>query len=191
MASAVIFAEHAGAPFTVPGEDIAMTDPAVSLRNHYLTLLLGEDLYAIPLGAVQDIRGSGSLQPLRNVPAYVKGRLSHALGSMPLIDLRGRIGLPDHVGATAATVTVVLERAGQRLAVLADAVAEVVDLGIPDEPIATSSEPDARADLAWLKGAAAAGDRMVLMLDPDQLVAPADRAAVQAAMADAQTAQAA
>lgn len=190
MAPAVIFAEHAGAAFTIPGEDIVMTDPAVSLHTHYLTLLLGEDLYAIPLGAVKDIRGSGSLQPLRNVPAYVKGRLSHALGPVPLVDLRGRIGLPAYAGA-AATVTVVLERADQRLAVLADAVAEVADLGIPDEPIATSSEPDARADLAWLKGVAAAGDRMVLMLDPDQLIAPADRAAVQAAMADAQTAQAA
>lgn len=182
------FTEHAGAPFTVSGEPIAMTDNVASVLTHYLTVLLGEDLYAIPLGAVKDIRGGDSLQPLRGVPGYVKGRLAHALGPVPLVDLRRRIGLPAHAG-TAAAVTVVLERSGQRLAVLADAVGEVVDLGIPDEPTAACTEPDPRADLAWLKGAAAAGDRMVLMLDPDQLIAPADRAAVQVAMADTQTAE--
>lgn len=167
-----------------------MTDTSASLRTHYLTVLLGDDLYAITLGAVKDIRGSGTVQPLREVPDYVAGRLAHALGPMPLVDLRRRIGLPAQAGA-GPTVTVVLERSGQRLAVLADAVAEVVDLGIADEPAACASEPDARADLAWLKGAAAAGERMVLMLDPDQLIAPADHAVVQAAMAAADTARAA
>ena len=51
-----------------------------------------------------------------------------------------------------------------------------------DEPVAPSRATDARADLAWLKGAAAVGDRMVLMLDLDQLIAPADRASVDASM---------
>ncbi len=166
-----------------------MTDISVSLHTHYLTLRLGDDLYAITLGAVKDIRASGSVQPLREVPAYVTGQLAHALGAMPVVDLRRRIGLPPAVDA-APTVTVVLERAGRRVAIVADAVAEVADLGIADEP-AAGSGPDARADLAWLKGAAAADDRMVLILDPDQLIAPADCAAVQASMTQAQTAQAA
>jgi purine-binding chemotaxis protein CheW len=167
-----------------------MTDTSASLRTHYLSVLLGDDLYALTLGAVKDIRGSGTVHPLRDVPAYVVGRLAHALGPMPLVDLRRRIGLPAQASAGPA-VTVVLERSGQRLAVLADAVADVVDLGIADEPTA-ATEPDPRADLAWLKGVAAAGDRMALMLDPDQLIAPADRGAVAAAMAAAaDTAQAA
>lgn len=158
-----------------------MTDASASLQSHYLTFLLGEDLYAITLGAVKDIRASGAVQPLREVPGYVVGRLEHALGPTPLVDLRQRIGLPALAGGP--SVTVVLERAGQRLAVLTDAVAEVVDLGLPDEPTVASDEPDARAELAWLKGAAAAGERMVLVLDPDQLLPPADRGAVRAAMA--------
>jgi len=167
-----------------------MTDASASLPSHYLTFLLGDDLYAIALGAVKDIRASGAVQPLREVPGYVVGRLEHALGSMPLVDLRQRIGLTAQADG-GPLVTVVLERAGQRLAVLTDAVAEVVDLGMPDEPAAASDEPDARAELAWLKGAAAAGERMVLVLDADQLIPPADRAAVRAAMAAADTAQAA
>lgn len=167
-----------------------MTDTSASLRTHYLTVLLGDDLYAITLGAVKDIRGSGTVQALREVPDYVAGRLAHALGPMPLVDLRRRIGLPARAGAGPA-VTIVLERSGQRLAVLADAVAEVVDLDIADEPAGSTSEPDPRADLAWLRGVAAAGDRMALMLDPDQLIAPADRGAVVAAMAAAETVRAA
>mgnify|MGYP001029746861 CR=1 FL=1 len=182
--------ERCDAPFHVTGPDDAMTDASASLQSHYLTFLLGEDLYAITLGAVKDIRASGAVQPLREVPGYVVGRLEHALGPTPLVDLRRRIGLPAQV-AGGPSVTVVLERAGQRLAMLADAVAEVVDLGLPDEPATASDEPDARAELAWLKGAAAAGERMVLVLDPDQLILPADRSAVHAALVAAATAQAA
>jgi purine-binding chemotaxis protein CheW len=167
-----------------------MTDATASLQSHYLTFLLGDDLYAIALGAVKDIRASAAAQPLHEAPAYVAGRLGHALGPMPLVDLRQRIGLPAQAGAGPA-VTIVLERSGQHFAVLADSVAEVVDLGIADEPATMIAGPDARAELAWLKGAAAAGERMVLVLDPDQLIAPDDRAAVQAAMAAAATAQAA
>ncbi|HET6431093.1 chemotaxis protein CheW [Dyella sp.] len=168
-----------------------MTVTAESTHTQYLTLLLGDDLYALPLGAVKDIRASGGAQPLHGVPAYVKGRLAHPLGSLPLVDLRARIGHPAATGEVGG-VTVVIERAGALLAVHADAVAEVVDLGIADEPpTGTPDQPDVRADLAWLKGAAAAGEKMVLMLDADQLIAGADRAAVHAALADAQTAQAA
>lgn len=166
-----------------------MTDTAASLPTHYLTVLLGDDLYALPLGAVKDIRGSTGASALLGVPEYVIGWLAHTLGRLPLVDLRRRIGLPPRAG-NGPTVTVVLERAGRQLAVVADAVAEVVDLGIADEPTVVAA-PDVRAELAWLKGAAAAGDRMVLMLDADQLIAPADLAAVQAAMAEAATAQAA
>lgn len=167
-----------------------MTDATASLQSHYLTFLLGDDLYAITLGAVKDIRASGTVQPLREAPCYVLGRLDHALGQVPLVDLRRRIGLPARA-AGGTPVTVVLERAGQQLAVLTDAVADVVDLGMADEPAAPGDQPDARADLAWLKGAAAAGERMVLVLDPDQLIPPADRAAVHAAMAAADAARAA
>lgn len=166
-----------------------MTNTAASLPTHYLTLLLGDDLYALPLGAVKDIRGSTGASALHGVPEYVIGWLAHTLGRLPLVDLRRRIGLPPRAG-NGPTVTVVLERAGRQLAVVADAVAEVVDLGIADE-ITVVAAPDARAELAWLKGAAAAGDRMVLMLDADQLIAPADLSSVQAAMAEAAIAQAA
>lgn len=167
-----------------------MTDATASLQSHYLTFLLGDDLYAIALGAVKDIRASAAVQPLHGAPAYVAGRLGHALGPMPLVDLRQRIGLPAHTGAGPA-VTIVLERCGLHFAVLADSVADVVDLGIADEPVTTIVGPDARAELAWLKGAVAAGDRMVLVLDPDQLIAASDRAVLQAALATAAIAQAA
>lgn len=158
-----------------------MTEALAALDSHYLTVTLGDDLYGIALGAVKDMRGTPSAEPLADVPAYVTGRAQTSEGPVPLVDLRRRLGLPARQGA-GASVTVLLHRQGRRLGVIADAVAEVVDLGIPDEPAAAPAEADARAELAWLKGAAATGDRMVLMLDLDQLIAPADRASVDASM---------
>lgn len=158
-----------------------MTDNADAMRTRYLTLILGDDLYAVPLGAVKDIRGSCSSVALEGVPDYVVGRLDQPGVAAPVVDLRCRLGVAP-TGHGDPAVHVMLERSGRRLVLRADAVADVVDLGIADEP-GTLDGPDARADLAWLRGAAAAGERMVLMLDVDQLVAPADRAAVDAAIA--------
>ncbi|MEW5836649.1 MAG: chemotaxis protein CheW [Pseudomonadota bacterium] len=158
-----------------------MTDTPDALHTRYLTLILGDDLYAVPLGAVKDIRGSCASVALEGVPPYVAGRLDQPGVAAPVVDLRRRLGMaPDERGGPA--VHVVLQRGNRKLVLRADAVADVVDLGIPDEQEATDG-PDARADLAWLRGVAAAGERMVLMLDVDQLIAPADRPAVDAAIA--------
>ena len=149
--------------------------------TRYLTVILGDDLYAVPLGAVKEIRGSFPIAPLAGVPPYVIGRLDVPGAAAPVLDLRRRLGIGAPASAAPA-VHIVIERAGRSLVLRADAVADVVDLGIPDEP-AVIDGPDPRAHLAWLRGVAAAGDRMVLMLDLDQLLAPAERAAVDAAIA--------
>ncbi|MBU6246999.1 MAG: chemotaxis protein CheW [Xanthomonadaceae bacterium] len=157
-----------------------MTAPD-ALHTRYLTVILGEDLYAVPLGAVKDVRGSCPVVTLAGVPPYVVGRLDQPGVAAPVLDLRRRLGIGPQASAAPA-VHVVLDRAGRVLVLRADAVADVVDLGIPDAPAGVDG-PDPRADLAWLRGVAAAGDRMVLMLDLDQLLAPAERAAVDAAIA--------
>lgn len=158
-----------------------MTTAHDALRTQYLTLALADDLYAVGLGAVKDIRGATTPTPLEDVPAYVTGSLEHPLGQLPVLDLRRRLGLPP-ADAAAPAVQVVLQRGDLCFALQADAVAEVVDLGLPDQSIDIDGQ-DARAGLAWLRGAAPVGERMALMLDLGQLLAPADREAVATAIA--------
>jgi purine-binding chemotaxis protein CheW len=152
-----------------------------TMRTQYLTLVLADGLYAVSLGAVKDIRGATVPMPLEEVPAYVTGYLEHPLGHLPVLDLRHRLDLPAATAATPA-VHVVLQHGELCFVLQADAVAEVVDLGIPYKP-AGADEEGARGGLAWLRGAAPVGERMALMLDLGQLLPPADRAAVAAAIA--------
>ncbi len=130
-------------------------------------------------------------QQMATLTTDLANHVASAVAIADSFEQRAKAGEFDPAQAAGGpSVTVVLERAGQRLAMLADAVAEVVDLGLPDDPATASDEPDVRAELAWLKGAAA-GERMVLVLDPDQLILPADRSVVHTAMAATTTAQAA
>lgn len=152
-----------------------------TMRTQYLTLLLAGDLYAVGLGAVKDIRGAISPGPLEDVPAYVAGSLEHPIGILPVLDLRRRLDLPS-ADTEAPAVHVVLQHGELCFVLQAEAVAEVVDLGIPDKS-AGADEEGARGGLAWLRGAAPVGERMALMLDLGQLLPPADRAAVAAAIA--------
>lgn len=156
-----------------------------TMRAQYLTLVLADGLYAVSLGAVKDIRGATVPMPLEEVPAYVTGYLEHPLGHLPVLDLRHRLDLPAATAATPA-VHVVLQHGELCFALRADAVADVVEFGLPAPP-AGGVAADARAGLAWLRGAAPVGERMALVLDLGQLLAPADREAVAAALASTAT----
>lgn len=159
-----------------------MTDALASLTSHYLTFSLGEDLYAVPIGTVREIRGSRVSDPLDEAASYIAGGFRYAGELLPAVDLRRRLGLPACAGS-GPTVTVVVDASDRRLGVIADAVADVVDLGVHVNTLVSPHQSEARAGLAYLKGVAAMGERMVLILDLDQLVSPGDVAALDAALA--------
>ena len=159
-----------------------MSTTLTSLQSHYLTFHLGDDLYAVPIGAVQELRGPAPTEPLQDVADYIPGGLRHAGVLVPLLDLRCRLGLAASTAAGPA-VTVVVHASDRQLGIVVDAVADVVDLGVPAEALVSAHPGEARAGLAYLKGAVALDERMVLVLDLDQLVNPAHVAALDAALA--------
>lgn len=160
-----------------------MTDPLLALQSQYLTFNLGDDLYAVPIGTVLEIRAATAPESLEDAPPYVAGGFRHAGTLLPLVDLRRRLGLPPAASAGLA-VNVVVQARQRRMGVLADAVADVVDLGVAADALVSSHPEGARAGLAYLKGAAILGERTVLILDLDQMVSPADAAALDAALAE-------
>lgn len=160
-----------------------MTDPLLALQSQYLTFTLGDDLYAVPIGTVLEIRGSAAPESLADAPAYVTGGFRHGGVLLPQVDLRRRLGLPP-AETTGPAVNVVVQARQRRMGVLADAVADVVDLGVAADALVSPHPEGTRAGLAYLKGAAILGERTVLILDLDQLVSLTDAAALDDALAE-------
>ena len=63
----------------------------------YLTFVLGEEEYGIDILGVQEIKGYTSVTTLPNTPPYVRGLMNLRGTVIPIIDLRIRFGLPEHI----------------------------------------------------------------------------------------------
>jgi purine-binding chemotaxis protein CheW len=101
-------------------DNLPMTDERV------LTFRLGAVEYAIGILDVQEIRGYVAPTAIPAMPAYMKGVLNLRGTIVPVIDLRVLFGM--RAGLDPTTVTVVLHLDGRVVAVVVDAVSDVVEL---------------------------------------------------------------
>lgn len=140
------------------------------VETHVVFRMAGAE-YALPVGAVQEVvRPPGSLTPLPNAPDFVEGIMSVRGAVLPVVSPRRLLRLAgdgDGVGGRQRIVTVA--SGDLRIGLLVDGVAGI--LRIPAgaiEPAPALSRAQAR-----LIGRVAALDdrrRMVLLLDPDELL---------------------
>ena len=133
---------------------------------------LGGDLFAADVLAVDRVLRYVAPSAVPDVPPWVEGVIEHRGGVIPVIDLRRRLG------AAATTIepgtrTVVLHTATGFVAGIVDGVKEVavVPTGAvtPPPPLFRGLSSDA------IRGIAKVGDRLVVVLDVERVMATADR----------------
>lgn len=133
---------------------------------------LGGDLFAADVLAVDRVLRYTVPSTVPDVPSWVEGVIEHRGGVIPVIDLRRRLGVPEAtIGA--GTRTVVLNTSAGHVAGIVDAVKEVavVPTGAvtAPPPLFRGLSSDA------IRGIAKMGDRLVVVLDIERVLATADR----------------
>ena len=123
---------------------------------------LGGDEYALPIEAVREIVRHVRPRPLPRAGPDVLGIVQLQGRLLEVVDVRARLGLPD--GAEPTELVVVEGRAGRTAAMPVEAVREMVRV----EPAALLPPPVASAELDVV---VAVGERLILVLRPDQIVA--------------------
>ena len=133
---------------------------------------LGGDLFAADVLAVDRVLRYVAPSAVPDVPAWVEGVIEHRGGVIPVIDLRRRLGVAE-TGIGAGTRTVVLNTAAGCIAGIVDAVREVAAVPIgavtAPPPLFHGLSSDA------IRGIAKVGDRLVVVLDVERVMATADR----------------
>jgi purine-binding chemotaxis protein CheW len=132
----------------------------------YLTFSLGSDEYAVEILQVQEIRGSSPITALPNAPGYVKGVMNLRGSIVPVVDLRARLAMGD--GRGSAGVIIVVTVGGKVKGMVVDAVSDVVV--IPTAEIQPPPDLDAPVGPRFVKGLAKTGDKLVILLDLDQVL---------------------
>lgn len=132
----------------------------------FITFSVGDEEFGIDIVTVREIKGWAETTNLPNTPAFMRGVLNLRGTIVPIYDLRARFGL----GKTTATTNhvIVIVAVSQRIiGILVDAVSDI--LSISGEDIRAVPEMGAPVDQRFLTGLVTVDNRMVALLEPEQL----------------------
>ena len=137
----------------------------------YLTFVCAGEEYGVEILCVQEIKGWDGVTRVPYTPAYLLGVMNLRGVIVPVIDLRSRFGLAARTAGSAPVVIVVRVNTdgGEKTAgIVVDAVSEVYSVA-PDD-IKPTPELGASRSLACVRGLTNVDNKMVMLLDIDELV---------------------
>jgi len=138
--------------------------------KQFLTFHVGEEEYGLDILRVQEIRSYEVPTRVANAPAFVKGVVNLRGVIVPIVDLRLRLGQSGEYNAF--TVVIVLNVCQRVVGVVVDAVSDVLEMST--EQIKPRPEVAAALDARFITGLGKIGERMLILLDIEAMVASPD-----------------
>lgn len=156
------------------------TTPSSVISNaaEYLAFRLGREEYAIDILRVQEIRGYEEATRIANAPMYIKGVINLRGRIVPIVDLRLLFKLPNPC-YDSFTVVIVINVCSTILGIVVDSVNDVVQIASTD--LKPAPEFGASVDASYLGAIASVADRMILLLQIEELVQGAGLGSLHAA----------
>lgn len=162
--------------------DIASTrppadgSPPLARPGKYLTFVVADELYGVPVLAVREIIRLCPITSVAHMPPHVRGVINLRGKVIPLVDLRLRFGLPaaqDHDRTCIIVAQVTAAAGGARpFAVVVDGVDEVI--GFTADEIVPPPDFGGAVDIRFITGMARRDSGVTTLVDLDA-VATADR----------------
>ncbi len=160
--------------------------------QEYLTFKLGSEEYGIDILKVQEIRGYDSVTRIANSPAFIKGVINLRGVIVPIVDLRLKFNLGE-AKYDSFTVVIILNVANRVVGAVVDSVSDVLELA--PEQIRPAPEFNSMLDATYITGIGSVksggekaaedsdkqADRMLILVDIEQLMSAADMGLVNAA----------
>jgi purine-binding chemotaxis protein CheW len=141
--------------------------PANAPVREFLAFRLGHEDYAIDILKVQEIRVFDTVTMLPGAPDYIKGVINLRGLIAPVIDLRLKFGFKEAEYGP-FTVLIVLHVRERLVAVVVDAVADVVQL--THDQIKPAPEFATAVNVEYVMGLGTRGDHMLILLDIEKLI---------------------
>jgi purine-binding chemotaxis protein CheW len=143
-----------------------MNQPDASAETYILFEIAGTT-YGVNSRSVQQMEMVEQITPLPNAPAFVEGVVFTRGQVIPALNLRTRFGF-EKAPHTTRTRLIVTNLNGRVIGLVVDSAREFMSIGNG----AIQSPPAAVAGLSgkYLKGIVTTGDRIVLIVDLDELV---------------------
>ena len=138
----------------------------------YLSFRLGAEEYGIDILRVQEIRSFEEPTRIANSPPHLKGVVNLRGVIVPVVDLRIKLGC-EKIEYNSFTVVIVLNVKGRVVGAVVDSVSDVLELA-HDQIRPAPEMANAAVGTAFITGIASVGERMLILMDIESLMASAD-----------------
>ncbi len=150
----------------------AQGTPETDSQIQVVSFELDGEVFAVDILEVQEITRVREVRPIPEAPIFLEGVINLRGKVIPVMDLRKRLHLP--VGETnAETRMIVVKNEGRPVALLVDSVSEV--LRLPIETLEAAPAMVCPIDARYIRRVAKQKDRILILLDVAQLMAPPAR----------------
>ena len=146
------------------------TDKEPRLAIQYVTLGVGEEVFAVEVTRVHEILDHVPVVRLPNAPAHVLGMIDVRRRAVPVVDLRVKLGLSPTVATQQSRILVLDVDVGGRtvvLGLLSDRVYEVTDLA--DHALEPPPDIGMRWRSDYIRGVGRRGQSFVIIFDLSRL----------------------
>jgi purine-binding chemotaxis protein CheW len=144
-------------------------------QTQYLTFQLAGEEYAIGILQVKEIIAYGTLTKVPQTPRSIRGVINLRGNVVAVADLAVKFGLPPSLVTDRSCVVIVeTNPAGEKIVmgIVADSVNQVIDM--PAQEILPAPAFGTHIRLDFLRGMGKAGQKFVLILDIDKVLAAED-----------------
>lgn len=156
-----------------------LNEKLITGTREYLTFRLDLEEYGIDILKVQEIRGYEPPTRIANAPDFIKGVVNLRGTIIPIVDMRLKFKC-EKVEYNSFTVVIILSLRNRVVGIVVDSVSDVMEL--PTESLKAAPEVDSSIGSEAVLGLGSLGDRMLILLDIEQLMSSVDMGLVQDVM---------
>jgi len=133
-----------------------------------LSFRLGQEEYGISILKVQEIRGYDAVTRIASAPAFLKGVINLRGQIVPIVDMRIKFNL-GKAEYDSFTVVIILNIGSHVIGMVVDSVSDVITLA--PEQVRPAPALGGGIDAEHLLGLGTVGERMLILLDIERLLA--------------------
>lgn len=144
-------------------------------ENKYLTFMIGNEVYGLPILKVTEIIGMMTITHVPGMPEYIKGVINLRGKIIPTLDLRLKFGLePRNYDDKTSIIVVEVRREGSShlSGLIVDTVWEVLD--IEDDNIELPPTYGNNINNEFISGIGKKKDNVIILLNADKIIMQED-----------------
>lgn len=150
--------------------------------GQFLSFVLGEEHFAIPLGSVFEINGLTAITSVPRTPDFIAGVINLRGKIIPVVNLRVKLGM-GAAAFTKETCVIIADCQGRHVGMIVDSVREVLDLA--GEQISAKPLMGRDAHTSFITGMAKIDGRVTILMDTGTVLSLQDVEALASAAAAA------